>query len=179
MEELMALNQSARHRRCRWDARKIALCVALTGIIATATPSQAQTPPDQARATSETPTPVPSPTPENADVHVAGKTIASGDKPVATGARSDPWGPVPTKDVSLVNLLPFFLPYFNNGPVFGLPGTVVGDFKDRTQLTGDWGGVRTKLARRGYFFDLYTTTAYQDVASGGLKTGSAFMQNTH
>jgi len=45
-------------------------------------------------------------------------------------------------------------------------------------LTGDWGGVRTKLARRGYFFDLYSTSAYQDVASGGLKTGSAFMQNT-
>jgi carbohydrate-selective porin OprB len=45
-------------------------------------------------------------------------------------------------------------------------------------LTGDWGGVRTKLARRGYFFDLYSTSAYQDVASGGLKTGGAFMQNT-
>jgi porin len=163
------------------DARKIALCVALTGILAAATPSQAQTPPDQAPATSETstPTPTPSPTPENADVHAAANTIASGDKPVADGpARADPWGPVPTKDVSLVNLLPFFLPYFNNGPVFGLPGTVVGDFTDRTQLTGDWGGVRTKLARRGYFFDLYSTSAYQDVASGGLKTGSAFMQNT-
>jgi porin len=175
----MALNQSARHRSCRWDARKIALCVALTGIIATATPSQAQTPPDQAPATSVKPTPAPSPTPENADGHAAANTIASGDEPVAAGqAKADPWGPVPTKDVSLVNLSPFFLPYFNNGPVFGLPGTVVGDFTDRTQLTGDWGGVRTKLARRGYFFDLYSTSAYQDVASGGLKTGSAFMQNT-
>src|SRR5258705_12638136 len=162
------------------DARKIALGVRLPGIIAAATPSKAQPPPDQAPATSETPTPTPapSPTPENADVHAAGNTIASGDKPVAAGqAKADPWGPVPTKDVSLVNL-PFFLPYFNNGPVFGLPGTVVGDFTDRTQVTGDWGGVRTKLARRGYFFDLYSTSAYQDVASGGLKTGSAFMQNT-
>src|SRR6266403_2212623 len=165
----------------RKDARKIALCVALTGIIAAATPSQAQTPPDQAPAPSETPTPTPapSPTPENADVHAAGNTIASGDKPAAAGqAKADPWGPVPTKDVSLVNLSPFFLPYFNNGPVFGLPGTVVGDFTERTQLTGDWGSVRTKLARRGYFIDLYSTSAYQDVASGGLKTGSAFMQNT-
>ena len=179
MEEPMALKQSTRHRPCKWDARKIALCVALTGIIAAATPSQAQTPPDEAPAASETPTPAPSPTPENADVHAAANTIASGDKPVAAGhAKADPWGPVPTKDVSLVNSLPFFLPYFNNGPVFGLPGTVVGDFTDRTQLTGDWGGVRTKLARRGYFFDLYSTSAYQDVASGGLKTGSAFMQNT-
>jgi hypothetical protein len=43
----MALNQSARHRPCRWDARKIVLCVALMGSIAAATPAQAQTPPDQ------------------------------------------------------------------------------------------------------------------------------------
>jgi porin len=177
----MASNQSTRHHPHRWDVRKIVLCVALTGIIAAATPTQAQAPPDQAPATSETltPTPTPSPTPENADVRAAGNTIASGDKPAdPRHAKADLWGPVPTKDVSLVNLLPFFLPYFNNGPVFGLPGTVVGDFTDRTQLSGDWGGVRTKLARRGYFFDLYSTSAYQDVASGGLKTGSAFIQNT-
>ncbi|MDX6710208.1 MAG: hypothetical protein QOH96_1224, partial [Blastocatellia bacterium] len=55
----MALNQSARHRPCRLDAWKIALCVALTGIIAAATPSLAQAPPDQVPATSETPTPTP------------------------------------------------------------------------------------------------------------------------
>ena len=104
---------------------------------------------------------------------------ASADKPAAAGQpKADPWGPVQTKDVSLVNLSPFLLSYFNNGPVFGLTGTVAGDFKDRTQLTGDWGGVRTELASRGYFFDLYSTSAYQDVASGGLKNGSAFLQNT-
>jgi hypothetical protein len=34
------------------------------------------------------------------------------------------------------------------------------------------------LARHGFFFDLYSTSAYQDVSSGGLKTGSAFVQNT-
>ena len=38
-------------------------------------------------------------------------------------------------------------------------------------LTGDWGGVRTDLARHGFFFDLYSTSAYQDLASGGLKNG--------
>ena len=90
---------------------------------------------------------------------------------------SDPWGPVSTKQASVANLVPLLLPYFNNGPVFGLPGTKVGDFFHRTQLSGDWGGVRTELARRGYFFDLYTTGAYQDVASGGLKTGGSFIQN--
>jgi hypothetical protein len=88
------------------------------------------------------------------------------------------WGLVPTKNASLANVAPVLLPYFNNGPVFGLPGTEVGDFWHRTQLSGDWGGVRTDLAGHGLFFDLYSTSAYQDVATGGLKTGSAFVQNT-
>ena len=91
---------------------------------------------------------------------------------------ADSWGPVPTKKASVANLAPYLLPYFNNGPVFGLPGTDSRDFLHRTQLSGDWGGLRTDLARHGFFFDLYSTSAYQDVASGGLKTGSAFIQNT-
>ena len=48
----------------------------------------------------------------------------------------------------------------------------------RTQLLGDWRGTRTELARKGFFFDLYSTSYYQNVASGGLKTGKAFVQNT-
>lgn len=87
------------------------------------------------------------------------------------------WGPVPTEMTSLANVAPGLLPYFNNGPVFGLPGTVTGNFWDRTQLTGDWGGLRTELARNGLFFDVYSTSYYQDVTSGGLKTGSSFVQN--
>jgi porin len=101
------------------------------------------------------------------------------EKSESSGATTaDSWGPVPTKKVSLANLAPFLLPYFNNGPVFGLPGTEVGDFRQRTQLSGDWGGLRTDLARHGFFFDLYSVSAYQGVASGGLRTGSAFIQNT-
>jgi hypothetical protein len=91
---------------------------------------------------------------------------------------ADSWGPVPTKKASLANLAPVFLPFLNNGPVFGLPGTDAGDFRYRTQLSGDWGGVRTDLARHGFFFDLYSTSAYQDLASGGLKTGNTSIQNT-
>jgi carbohydrate-selective porin OprB len=83
-----------------------------------------------------------------------------------------------TAQVSIATVAPGLLPYFNNAPVFGLPGTVLGSFSDRTQLTGDWGGARTDLARRGFFFDLYSTTALQDVTSGGLKTGTAVVQNT-
>jgi hypothetical protein len=87
------------------------------------------------------------------------------------------WGPVPTEQASLANLAPGLLPFFNNGPVFGLPGTVTGNFWDQTQLTGDWDGIRTEMTRRGLFIDLYSTSAYQDVTSGGLKTGTAFFQN--
>src|SRR6266540_6485385 len=99
----------------------------------------------------------------------------SGEPPGATQAAPD-WGPVQTDKASLANLSPVLLPFFNNGPVFGLPGTNVGDFWHRTQLTGDWGGVRTDLAHHGFFFDLYSISAYQNVMSGGLKTGSAFVQ---
>jgi hypothetical protein len=49
------------------------------------------------------------------------------------------WGPVPTDQASLANLAPGLLPFFNNGPVFGLPGTVTENFWDQTQLTGDRG----------------------------------------
>jgi hypothetical protein len=90
---------------------------------------------------------------------------------------TDPWPQVPTKYASLANEAPLLLPYLNNGSVFGVPGTDAGDLSHRTQLSGDWGGARTDLARRGFFFDLYSTSAYQDVAAGGLKTGGAFLQN--
>jgi hypothetical protein len=72
---------------------------------------------------------------------------------------------------------PWVLPFFNNAPVFGVPGTITGSLAARTQLTGDWAGARTDLAERGWFFDAYTTSVYQNVTSGGLKTGSAFVQN--
>jgi porin len=70
-------------------------------------------------------------------------------------APLEEWGPVPTEEASLANLAPGLLPFFNNGPVFGLPGTVTGNFWDQTQLTGDWGGIRTEMTRRGLFIDLY------------------------
>jgi len=80
--------------------------------------------------------------------------------------------------VSLATVAPGLLPYFNNGPVFGLAGTVEGDFWHRTQLSGGWNGARTNWVDHGVFLDIYATSAYQNVTSGGLKTGSAFVQNT-
>src|SRR6476646_8000578 len=78
----------------------------------------------------------------------------------------------PSPKKSLVDLAPGLLTFFNNGPVFGVPGTDVGSVWESTQLTGDWGGLRTDLARYGLFVDVYSTSTYQDLTSGGLKTGS-------
>src|SRR5579862_5945237 len=79
--------------------------------------------------------------------------------PASSGSTSSPWGPVSTQKKSLVNMEPWVLPFFNNGLVFGVPGTVAGNLWARTQLTGDWGGARKELAGRGWFFDAYTTSA--------------------
>src|SRR5260370_35193964 len=86
-------------------------------------------------------------------------------------SAADPWAPVPTRKASLANESPLLFPYVNNGAVFGLPGTAVGDFWHRTQLTGDWGGARTDLACVGIFLGLCSTGAYAAVTPGGLKTG--------
>ncbi len=92
-------------------------------------------------------------------------------------AVSEPFGAVPTRKISLLNLAPVLAPYLNNGPVFGLPGTNAGRFLDRTQITGDWGGTRTALAKHGLFVDAYTTSVYQNLMSGGLAEGNSFVQN--
>ena len=86
--------------------------------------------------------------------------------------------PAPTERVSLATVAPGLLTYFNNGPVFGIGGTEGGNFWQRTQLSDDWNGVRTDWTNHGVFLDIYSTSAYQNVTSGGLKTGGAFAQNT-
>jgi porin len=80
--------------------------------------------------------------------------------------------------LSIVDAAPALLPFFNNGPVFGTAGTAAGDLWQRTQVTGDWDGARSRLADEGLFVDLYSTSSYQDVTEGGLATGSSFVQNT-
>ncbi len=42
-----------------------------------------------------------------------------------------------------------------------------GDFLTRSTLTGDWGGVRNDLARKGVTFDASATQTYQGVVDGG------------
>jgi len=48
-------------------------------------------------------------------------------------------------------------------PTFG------GEFLDRSKLTGDWGGLRSRLARNGITLDADVTQFYQGVTSGGRK----------
>src|SRR5262249_30840061 len=60
---------------------------------------------------------------------------------------------VPPRLLSLTDVAPGLLPFFNNAPVFGLDGTVEGNFWHRTQLLGDLNGHRTNLAKRGLFID--------------------------
>ncbi len=38
--------------------------------------------------------------------------------------------------------------------------------------------MRADWARHGVFVDVYSTSCYPNVTSGGLKTGGAFVQNT-
>ncbi len=64
-------------------------------------------------------------------------------------------------------ILGVVLSQLNHSPyVFGTPSTVVGSFGERTQLTGDWGGARSRLPEHGVFFDVYATTAAQGIVSG-------------
>lgn len=111
----------------------------------------------------------------NAGEGVSAFRHVNAEKPKAEPDSSG-FGPVPTHYLSLANAAPALITGINNGPVFGLPGTVGGDFWSRTQLTGDWGGLRTDLAQKGVFLDVYSTSAFQSV-SGGLNPGGAFIQN--
>lgn len=44
-----------------------------------------------------------------------------------------------------------------------------GDFWSRSFLTGDWGGLRSKLANNGVQFEAETVHFFQDVSGGGVK----------
>jgi len=155
----------------------------IAAILAAATQSLAQSPennqiPFISFASSA---PAPAPFAENA----SSESATPGPEPASGGQdeglanfRHISITKAPTRPLSLVDVAPGLLPFFNNAPVFGLPGTVEGNFWRRTQLLGDLNGRRTDLARRGIFIDMYSTSAYQNVTSGGLKTGNAYAQNT-
>ena len=58
-----------------------------------------------------------------------------------------------------------------------VPATWGGDIWSRSRLTGDWGGLRDELGRKGVVFDVDLLLTPQDVMSGGRKTGGVFWGN--
>ncbi len=58
-----------------------------------------------------------------------------------------------------------------NAQPMQIPDTWGGDLVSRPRLTGDWGGIRDKLGRRGIVLDVNLLQTFQGVASGGRDTG--------
>ena len=58
-----------------------------------------------------------------------------------------------------------------------VPDTWGGDIFSRPRLTGDWGGLRDDLAKKGIVFDVDLLATPQVVTSGGRNTGGAFWGN--
>ena len=54
---------------------------------------------------------------------------------------------------------------------YAVPDTWGGDFSSRPRLTGDWGGLRDELAKKGIVFDVDLLVTPMDVLSGGRSTG--------
>lgn len=52
-----------------------------------------------------------------------------------------------------------------------VPATWGGDFSSRPRLTGDWGGLRDELGKKGIVFDVDLLVTPMDVLSGGRSTG--------
>jgi porin len=67
----------------------------------------------------------------------------------------------------LRHLLPLLAVCCWAAPAFAADTTYSGDLLTRSTLTGDWGGARNDLARKGVTFDLNLTQVEQGVADGG------------
>src|SRR5256886_3427602 len=58
-----------------------------------------------------------------------------------------------------------------------VPETWGGDFMSRARLTGNWGGFRDELGKKGVVFDADLLLTPQGVASGGRDTEAEFWGN--
>jgi porin len=67
----------------------------------------------------------------------------------------------------LVKLLPVLAIFCCTAPAFAADPTYSGDFLTRSTLTGDWGGARNDLAKKGVIFDINVTQTEQGVVGGG------------
>ncbi len=55
---------------------------------------------------------------------------------------------------------------------YAVPPTWGGDFWSRPRLTGDWGGLRDEMGKKGVVLDVDVLTTPMDVLSGGRSTGA-------
>ena len=64
-----------------------------------------------------------------------------------------------------------------NGQPFDVPATWGGDIWSRPRLTGDWGGLRDQLGKKGVELDVDVLSTPMDVLSGGRNTGGNVWTN--
>jgi porin len=79
--------------------------------------------------------------------------------------------------IFLPGLILLVVPNLARAQPYETPDTWGGDIWSRPRLTGDWGGLRDELAKRGIVFDVDLLTTPQDVVSGGRSTGGASWGN--
>lgn len=60
---------------------------------------------------------------------------------------------------------------------YPVPATWGGDLESRPRLTGDWGGLRDELGKKGAVLDVDVLSTPMDVVSGGRSTGSETWSN--
>jgi len=77
----------------------------------------------------------------------------------------------------LVGLAFIIFSYSARAQLVDVPATWGGDILSRPRLTGDWGGWRDDLAKKGIVFDVDLLTTPQVVTSGGRSSGGAFWGN--
>src|SRR5262249_39746281 len=61
---------------------------------------------------------------------------------------------------------------------FDGPEKYGGDLFSRPRLTGDWGGIRDEMAKRGVFFDVDYLQILQGVQTGGRKNDVSYWGET-
>jgi len=83
----------------------------------------------------------------------------------------------PKLRVLLVVLSMLIMSSLANAQPYETPDTWGGDILTRPRLTGDWGGLRDDLAKKGVVLDVDLLATPQDVVSGGRNTGGNFWGN--
>ena len=77
----------------------------------------------------------------------------------------------------LIGLVLLVAPDLARAQPYPTPDTWGGDIFSRPRLTGDWGGLRDDLAKKGVVLDVDLLATPQDVVSGGRNTGGDFWGN--